>query len=108
MTDARKPSEKSIKWAVEHRGRVGNLSDQPQYFIAEHPCGAELHVWISTDDVDRFTEWFFEVKGKYSAFNTPFAYEGGSSADKAKAAALEYITERVQEVANEIAAAWSK
>lgn len=101
-------TEKPIEWSVEHRGRVGNLSDQPQYYIAEHPSGAELHVWISTDDVDRYVQWFFEVKGKYSAFNTPFAYDGGDSAQKAKAAALEYITTRTKEIADEIAAAWSK
>lgn len=97
MSDARKPSEKPIEWVVEHRGRVGNLSDQPQYFIAEHPSGAELHVWISVDDVDRYTEWFFEVKGKRSELWTPFAYEGGSSAEKAKAAALEYLLEKLDE-----------
>jgi len=86
-----------LKWEIEHRGRVGNLSDQPQYFIAEHPSGAELHVWISVDDVDRYTEWFFEVKGKRPELRTPFAYAGGSSAEKAKAAVVEYITAVLEE-----------
>lgn len=91
-----------MDWEIEKKDRFGH----PIYFIAEHPSGAELHVWEGYTREPSYgwkpnpevpAGWYFEIKGERSDLNTEMMYEGGKTAAEAQAAAIQLITERIEE-----------